>query len=1075
MVKHSLRNMIEKYPYFFDKRPVSNFYKITKVYNKNFQLIYNDLFKTYESFHLNKRLNIWKEQDAPYEYKMNFVTSFPSLKSVKIYKNNHLIYKEDYSEEEEKDYFEYVYSAKYSVNNVLELYAYKCYSCGQLYFGDTLPVACSCGETKYVPVEAYVCSECGEIYFSSEEINDCTLNNHEDTLQKVSIYKCRNCGEVYFGVKPPEECSNCYQDENNTIHTKLDNSSITGVLNANDNYILEDNSVDYTDYGEYNLKVIVKDSKDNYVPNVSISLSNSNNIYGDYTNENGVVIIKNIVEDEYTLDVVCRGYENYSTTINIPDCIQTYETTPIIINEYEEDNTDYDSYNLNVSKIPEDKFIMVVETYEEYELIKGFPENDYTLMEYNQLLNENKIIPDVFDHDYSLDMIGALNNIPRKQYRVIDNDSEYPYTEPPFNNSTTEDDYHYIKRMIEYNLRLWCIKEEIYNTEEYDSRDFIEWFNPVTLELWKIYGIESQLINRERYLLKVFDENKHPFDENTGLVKCWTPEKWEHKDKFCDGSSAYGEYLFVNSSTVRPIPNENVDFDLMVLNSLGEPVTEDIKVDVYKVLENGSRLPLSNKPVTDNRFRVSYKSIDLDKPTVILFDAKYTNDLRLGTCKVVLNVRNTPDWYVDETKNEEGYVGDGSLEKPFNTLQEALNNVNSSLNYVGLLSDVTLKKPLVITQNTIIKGIDKFTNPNDITTRTVPKIYQKGAVRIEDGSLQYRRDFFKLVGNKNCKLILSNLRLISGQLNTYVGIRYWLNTNGALDIFETVIISGGTINIKVSTNQEKYYPFDFIDCEIELSKKDGAVLRDNVVEVYYDNQLIESLITDEDGKCSFKYHLNEYDVGEYTLHIKNKSNVFFESDTPNVIDATNNPHYYHPFKNEDVELSFDKYEIGDEFDLFNEDGTVFDHIKITENSDLTYTIEDFSFGKKILYSTLDNENDSSVEEEWFIESYCPLTAIKNQEFITNLIFNELTGEIKYDTITLSENPTLGELDRVIVGFDLINDNKDISVARFNVSQDKLNATNVVYTDAIILKEAITSLTFDDTTGVLTINKLGEFW
>ena len=39
MVKYSLRNMIEKYPYFFDKRPISNFYKITKVYNENFKLI----------------------------------------------------------------------------------------------------------------------------------------------------------------------------------------------------------------------------------------------------------------------------------------------------------------------------------------------------------------------------------------------------------------------------------------------------------------------------------------------------------------------------------------------------------------------------------------------------------------------------------------------------------------------------------------------------------------------------------------------------------------------------------------------------------------------------------------------------------------------------------------------------------------------------------------------------------------------------------------------------------------------------------------------------------------------------
>ena len=599
MVKHSLRNMIEKYPYFFDKRPISNFYKITKVYNENFELMYNDLFKTYESFHLNKRLTIWKEQTVPYDYKIHFLTSFPSLKTVKVFKNNKLIYKEEYTEEENKDNFYYIYDVKYSKNNALKLYAYQCTSCGRIYFDYELPVTCECGEAKYVPIEPYMCTECGEIYFSSNNLTDCTINNHTDSLEEVSIYKYRKCGEVYFGVNPPDECSKCYEDENNTIHTKLGNTTIGNTLNANDTYVIDDNSVDYTEYGDYNLKVIVKDSNDNYLPNVFVNLTLENNSYDGYTNENGVVIIPNLISGTYNMDITCEGYKDYTTTLNIPDCISSCEVTPIIIDKYEEQSVCDTPYDYVLPQIPDDEFIMVVETYDEYELVKGFPENDYTFVEYNRLLKESKIAPNVFDHDYSLDMIGVLNNIPRKEYRVIDNDSDYPYTEPPFNNRTTEDDYHYIKRMIEYNLRLWCMKEEFYNTEEYDSREFIEWFNPVTLELWKIYGIDSQLINRERYLLKVFDENKHPFDEVTELVKCWTPEPWEHKDKFCDGSSTYGEYLFVNSSTVRPIRNENVDFNFIILNSLGEPVEEEIKVDVYKIKEDGTKILLSKKPITN--------------------------------------------------------------------------------------------------------------------------------------------------------------------------------------------------------------------------------------------------------------------------------------------------------------------------------------------------------------------------------------------------------------------------------------------------------------------------------------------
>ena len=88
------------FPYFFDKSPSSNFYKSQSVTNNQFKNLYQALFNVKESFHLEKRCLIWKEQNVPYDYVINFVANYPHLKSVKCYKNDTLIYMEEYSEQD---------------------------------------------------------------------------------------------------------------------------------------------------------------------------------------------------------------------------------------------------------------------------------------------------------------------------------------------------------------------------------------------------------------------------------------------------------------------------------------------------------------------------------------------------------------------------------------------------------------------------------------------------------------------------------------------------------------------------------------------------------------------------------------------------------------------------------------------------------------------------------------------------------------------------------------------------------------------------------------------------------------
>ena len=330
MTKDSLKNLLNMFPYFLDKREGSNFYKSQKVSNLQFQDLYQSLFDIHESFHLQKRCLIWKQQDVEYDYFIHFFASYPNLKSVKCYKNDNLIYIEEYNYEDNVDLFIYVYDST------------------------------------------------------------------------------------------------------------MDNNIFTSIINDN--------------------------------------------------NENN---------------------ENNEKPI-----------------------------------IPEDRFHITVETYDEIVIEKGFPENDI-------------ILGDIYDHDISLDRFGKINNIPRKEYIET---TGYAHTEPPYNNRLTEDDYHYMNRIIEYTLRL------------HDTP------LPV-LEIWKLYGLKASMINRERFLLRVFDEEKHPFDEETEQVLDWTEEKWEHKDGFYNLEKNLGKYFFVNPSTNMPKKGSSVTFRFKLLNNLAEEII--LLVQIY--------------------------------------------------------------------------------------------------------------------------------------------------------------------------------------------------------------------------------------------------------------------------------------------------------------------------------------------------------------------------------------------------------------------------------------------------------------------------------------------------------------
>ena len=367
MVKNSLQSLLDKFPYFLNKSKDSNFYKVQWVNNENFKLLYNDLFKVYESFHLSKNLLVWKEQSQAYDYQINFVANYPNLKSVTITKNDDLIYMETYQEEDNVNSFEYTYTCEYLITNMIQVNAYKCTNCNNIIFTDTPPEECGecIGHHPLEQVNIYKCDDCGEIYFAPETPTQCTTCEHE-TFTELQAYECGNCGQIYFSDELEDTCPNC------------------------------------------NIKIITHPTKEIYY------------------NDPHVLINDNRMEfPEPEIDETLTDDDEDNIIIEAGEYIPPEEDNESFTNPADntQDEGD-DDYSIPIPVIPSDRFIITVETYDEYILEKGFPENDKTYDEYK---NSDKKY-DVFDHDYSLDEFGILNNIPRKEYIDVNNQFLNSYT-----------------------------------------------------------------------------------------------------------------------------------------------------------------------------------------------------------------------------------------------------------------------------------------------------------------------------------------------------------------------------------------------------------------------------------------------------------------------------------------------------------------------------------------------------------------------------------------------------------------------------------------------------------------------
>ena len=351
----------------------------------------------------------------------------------------------------------------------------------------------------------------------------------------------------------------------------------------------------------------------------------------------------------------------------------------------------YETSSENI--IPDVKYSIKVTTFDEYVFEKGFPEND-TIKE------------DIYDHDISLDEIGAFLNVPRKKYIST---QDFENTEPPYNDRKSEDDYHYMKRLLKYSIKLHTTKLPI-------------------LEIWKLYGIDATLINRDKYLLRFFDENIHPVNSITGEFD-WIPEKWEHKDFFFDEGNKFGEYFFVSANTVRPVKKQGITLYLKFLNSLAEPLLDGYSVDIFL---NGVLLA---EDYTGTQYPISWELLNDDpgEGNLFIFHAKKRGDI-FKTSKLFVRVRgcSDADFYV---KNHDGEIEDGSLTNPFKTIEKAIESVNGIYDLIAVIGEIELQKVSQIEDKCTILGCGNAKIINNINSLNFFNIEKGKTVTFQDLTL----------------------------------------------------------------------------------------------------------------------------------------------------------------------------------------------------------------------------------------------------------------------------------------------------------------------------------------------------
>ena len=531
--------------------------------------------------------------------------------------------------------------------------------------------------------------------------------------------------------------------------------------------------------------------------------------------------------------------------------------------------------------IPTDKYTISVETWNEYTAVKGFPEN-------------STIQGNEYDHDISLDYFGNILKFPRRTYNIVE-PGDYPNTVPAYDNQQTEDDYHYLQRLLYYTSHLQDTPLPV-------------------LEIFKLFSItDAQLLNRSRLICRMTDTSKHL--ENGVYNRGWIPQRWEHKDGWCEGLSD-DLFLFANVNNNNLLEGQKFNFTFKILNSKGEEVYNNNTYNtISETIIEESEKPYIIVPYKNNKLfkeglflnsneTWSLKTEDINNTdSTFIFkcfktieDAQkdttpdliiHENDLTSEEIYITVKGCNSADWYVDAENGNDTNNGN-SKTTAFKTLKQALSHVEGEKNIISLLNGVYNILPENITENTTITSCQEYNPTITCSDPTFFRIYQNASLTLKNIRLNYK-----------CCDLYSKFTVFKNENN----VNYPLNVkvNGKFCLISTSIVLN-----KVGGEWEVFT--DYILTGELMSAED---VNGETVKLLRNNTVVDETTVDTSGAFSFNINTgaNTGDVEYRVIH--EKSNKFCNSisepllmnikkTTPELI----LPSHFYGSANEDLKIPF---------------------------------------------------------------------------------------------------------------------------------------------------------------------------
>lgn len=554
---------------------------------------------------------------------------------------------------------------------------------------------------------------------------------------------------------------------------------------------------------------------------------------------------------------------------------ETYEYTEHI-NKFE-----YLESMTSETIIPTDKYTISVETWDEYSTVKGFPEN-------------STIQGNEYDHDISLDYFGNILKFPRRTYNIVE-PGDYPNTVPAYDNQQTEDDYHYLQRLLYYTSRLQDTPLPV-------------------LEIFKLFSItDAQLLNRSRLICRMTDTSKHL--ENGVYNRGWIPQRWEHKDGWCEGLSD-DLFLFANVNNNNLLEGQKFNFTFKILNSRGKEVYNNNTYNTISetIIEEPEKpyiiVPYKDNKLfkeglflnSDEKWNLKTEDINNTDSTFIFKCFKTIEDAQKDTTpdliihendliseEIYITVRgcNSADWYVDAENGNDNNLGN-SKTTAFKTLKQALQHIEGEKNIISLLNGTYNITPENITENTTITSCPEY---NPIITCSDPtffRVYQNASLTLKNIRLNYK-----------CCDLYSKFTVFKNENN----VNYPLNVkvNG-----KSCLISTSIILNKVEGEWEAFT--DYILTGELMATED---VNGETVKLLRNNTVVDETTVDTSGAFSFNINTgaNVGDVEYQVIH--EKSNKFCNSISEpllmNVKKTTLElilPSHFYGSANEDLEIPF---------------------------------------------------------------------------------------------------------------------------------------------------------------------------